>query len=68
MAPRIVEMAMRAAVEERGVAVVVIPGEVLVSRRVAKDAWDIRPVMPARSVVRPDNESLNQSCSDPQRI
>jgi pyruvate dehydrogenase (quinone) len=57
MAPRIVEMAMRAAVEERGVAVVVIPGEVLLSR-VAQNAWDIRPVLPTRSVVRPDDESV----------
>jgi pyruvate dehydrogenase (quinone) len=32
MAPRMVSMAMRAAVEERGVAVVVIPGEVFLSR------------------------------------
>ena len=31
MAPRIVEMAMRAAVEENGVAVVVIPGEVFLA-------------------------------------
>jgi thiamine pyrophosphate-dependent acetolactate synthase large subunit-like protein len=54
------EMAMRSAVEERGVAVVVIPGEVLLSRA-AKDAWDTRRVMPARSVVRPDDESLNQA-------
>ena len=32
MAPRIFAMAMRAAVEERGVAVVVIPGEVLLAK------------------------------------
>ena len=57
MAPRIVEMAMRAAVEERGVAVVVIPGEVFLSRT-GHSAWDIRPVTPTRSVVRPDDESL----------
>jgi pyruvate dehydrogenase (quinone) len=57
MAPRIVEMAMRAAVEERGVAVVVIPGEVLLSRA-AQNAWNIRPVTPTRSVMRPDDESL----------
>src|SRR6201988_1987541 len=32
MAPRILEMAMRAAVEERGVAVVVIPGAIFLER------------------------------------
>jgi pyruvate dehydrogenase (quinone) len=59
MAPRIVSMAMRAAVEERGVAVVVIPGEVFLSRE-TKDAWEIRPVTPTRSVVRPDDDSLTR--------
>ena len=40
MTPRILEMAMRAAVEENGVAVVVIPGEVFLAkrRRVGVDA------------------------------
>ena len=33
MAPRILEMAMRAAVEERGVAVVVVPGEIFLAKR-----------------------------------
>jgi pyruvate dehydrogenase (quinone) len=60
MAPRIVEMAMRAAVEERGVAVVVIPGEVFLSRAV-QSAWEMRPVTPARSVMRPDDESLRRA-------
>ncbi|ODR00758.1 pyruvate dehydrogenase [Mycobacterium sherrisii] len=55
-APRIVEMAMRAAVEECGVSVVVIPGELFVRR--AKDDRPVRPVVPARSLQRPDNESL----------
>jgi pyruvate dehydrogenase (quinone) len=60
MAPRIVAMAMRAAIEERGVAVVVIPGEVFLSRAV-QNAWDSRPVTPARSVMRPDDESLHRA-------
>jgi pyruvate dehydrogenase (quinone) len=60
MAPRIVAMAMRAAIEERGVAVVVIPGEVFLSRAV-QNAWDSRPVAAARSVMRPDDESLNRA-------
>ena len=60
MAPRIVEMAMRAAVEERGVAVVVIPGEVFLSR-LGDDTWTARPVMASRSVVRPDDDSLREA-------
>ena len=59
MAPRILEMAMRASVEERGVAVVVIPGEIFLQR--ADDSgWTARPVVAARSVVRPDDESLHR--------
>src|SRR5690242_14698339 len=57
MAPRIVEMAMRAAVAENGVAVVVIPGEVFLART-DETAWARRPVLPTRSVCRPDDESL----------
>ncbi|ADG98120.1 thiamine pyrophosphate protein domain protein TPP-binding protein [Segniliparus rotundus DSM 44985] len=59
-APRIVEMAMRAAVEERGVAVVVIPGEVFLSRA-GEDGWLSKPVVATRSVARPDDESLRQA-------
>lgn len=59
-APRIVEMAMRAAVEERGVAVVVIPGEVFQSR-LPDDRWSTRPVLPSRSVVRPDDTTLRRA-------
>src|SRR3984885_10194612 len=44
MAPRIFEMAMRAAVEEGGVAVVVIPGEVFLSR-LDRDSWTSRPIV-----------------------
>ena len=57
MAPRILEMAMRAAVEERGVAVVVIPGEIFL-QRAEQSGYLTRPVTPTRSVVRPDDESL----------
>ncbi|CAN5675172.1 ubiquinone-dependent pyruvate dehydrogenase [soil metagenome] len=56
MLPRILEMAMRAAVEENGVAVVVVPGEVFLAK-MDDSAW-LRPVLPTRSVVRPDDESL----------
>ncbi|MBO0866827.1 MAG: ubiquinone-dependent pyruvate dehydrogenase, partial [Mycobacterium sp.] len=60
MALRIVQIAMRAAVEERGVAVVVIPAEVFLSRLGDPD-WEIRPVLPTRSIVCPDDESLRQA-------
>ncbi|MGV9633611.1 ubiquinone-dependent pyruvate dehydrogenase [Nocardia rhamnosiphila] len=59
-APRVVEMAMRAAVEENGVAVVVIPGEVFQSR-LSSDRWSSRPVLPSRSVVRPDDSTLRRA-------
>ena len=56
MMPRILEMAMRAAIEERGVAVVVVPGEIFLAK-MDKSPW-LRPVLPTRSVVRPTEESL----------
>jgi pyruvate dehydrogenase (quinone) len=58
--PRILEMAMRAAVEESGVAVVVIPGEIFLQRAEAS-GFQSRPITPTRSVVRPDDESLRQA-------
>ncbi|MEO8815209.1 MAG: ubiquinone-dependent pyruvate dehydrogenase [Mycobacterium sp.] len=57
MAPRILEMAMRTAVEERGVAVIVVPGEVL-SSRIDETAWGSRPVVAAGSVQHPDERGL----------
>ena len=60
MAPRILEMAMRAAVEESGVAVVVVPGEIFLERADAS-GWNARPILPTRSVVRPDDESLQRA-------
>jgi pyruvate dehydrogenase (quinone) len=60
MAPRIVAMAMRAAVEENGVAVVVIPGEIFLQRADAS-GFQARPITPTRSVVRPDDESLRRA-------
>ncbi|KUH68137.1 ubiquinone-dependent pyruvate dehydrogenase [Mycolicibacterium novocastrense] len=62
MAPRIVEMAMRAAVEENGVAVVVIPGEIF-GHRADASTWNTRAVRPARYIVRPDDESLRQAAA-----
>lgn len=60
MAPRIIEMAMRAAVEENGVAVVVIPGEIFLSQG-PDTGWLTRAVTPTRSVVRPDDASLRRA-------
>ncbi|MHC9293030.1 ubiquinone-dependent pyruvate dehydrogenase [Mycobacterium sp. LTG2003] len=60
MAPRILQMAMRAAVEENGVAVIVIPGEIFL-QRAAETEWALRPVLPTRAVMRPDDESLRQA-------
>ncbi|MFF4763211.1 thiamine pyrophosphate-binding protein [Streptomyces sp. NPDC001292] len=56
--PRILEMAMRAAVERRGVAVVVVPGEVFLGKTPRNLAPTV--VRPARTVVRPDDEALRE--------
>lgn len=70
MLPRILEMAMRAAVEENGVAVVVVPGEIFLQRADAS-GWSARPVVASRSVVRPDDESLRRAAAilnDAERV
>ncbi|SEG92080.1 pyruvate dehydrogenase (quinone) [Actinacidiphila yanglinensis] len=58
-APRILEAAMRAAVERRGVAVVVVPGEVFLAKAPHGTAPAV--VRPARSVVRPDDAALQEA-------
>ncbi|KAA0081032.1 ubiquinone-dependent pyruvate dehydrogenase [Mycolicibacterium sp. P9-64] len=60
MAPRIFEMAMRAAVEENGVAVVVVPGEIFLAAA-DESGWLARPIEPTRSVMRPDDASLRRA-------
>src|SRR5256886_7980260 len=60
MVPRILAMAMRAAVEENGVSVVVIPGEIFLQRADAS-GFQSRPITPTRSVLRPDDDSLRQA-------
>jgi pyruvate dehydrogenase (quinone) len=62
MVPRILEMAMRAAVEENGVAVVVIPGEIFLQRADSSE-WQARPVVPTRSLLCPDDESLRAAAA-----
>ncbi|MER7930284.1 ubiquinone-dependent pyruvate dehydrogenase [Streptomyces sp. NPDC096057] len=59
--PRILETAMRAAVERRGVAVVVVPGEVFLGRTGRDRAPAV--VRPARTVVRPDDEALRETAA-----
>jgi pyruvate dehydrogenase (quinone) len=60
MAPRIFEMAMRAAVEENGVAVVVVPGEIFLAAASESD-WLTRTIEPTRSVMRPNDASLRRA-------
>ncbi len=54
--PRVLEIAMRAALERRGVAVVVIPPEVLLTRAAA-DA-KARAITPTESIVRPSDDAV----------
>jgi pyruvate dehydrogenase (quinone) len=53
--PRVLEIAMRAAIEQRGVAVVVVPGEVFGQRSATRRVAAIRPT---RSVVVPAEADL----------
>jgi pyruvate dehydrogenase (quinone) len=55
--PRIFEIAMRAAVERRGVAVVVVPGEVFFAD--APAGADPASIRPTSSVIRPADSALN---------
>ncbi len=54
--PQILEIAMRTALERRGVAVVVVPGEAFIAESSA--GWKVRPVLKTESVLRPDDRSL----------
>jgi pyruvate dehydrogenase (quinone) len=60
MAPRIIAMAMRAAIEENGVAVVVVPGEIFLARG-TDSGWLEQPLVPTHSLTRPDDASLRQA-------
>jgi pyruvate dehydrogenase (quinone) len=60
MAPRNIAMAMRAAIEDSGVAVVVIPGEIF-NQRAEATGWSTRPITASHSIVRPDDEALRQA-------
>jgi pyruvate dehydrogenase (quinone) len=54
--PRVLEIAMRTALERRGVAVMVVPGEVFLS--VAVGETTPRAIRAASSIIRPDDASL----------
>jgi pyruvate dehydrogenase (quinone) len=54
--PEVLEIAMRTAMERRGVAVVVVPGEVFLAESPA--SWKVRPVLRTESIIRPDDRSL----------
>lgn len=61
MAPRIFEMAMRAAVERRGVAVVVVPGEVFLAH--AQRLSEVRGITAANSAVIPLDVDLERAAT-----
>lgn len=57
--PRVLEIAMRTAVEKRGVAVVVIPGEIFLAESTGRKKS--APIRAAQSVVRPRDAELRQA-------
>jgi pyruvate dehydrogenase (quinone) len=57
--PRLLEIAMRTALARRGVAIVVVPGEIFLDD--ATDAGSPRPIRPTTSVIRPDDRSLDSA-------
>ncbi len=54
--PRVLEIAMRTAIERRGVAVVVIPGEIFLKDEVGREKS--APIRATRSIVRPVDSEL----------
>src|ERR1700678_4561174 len=54
--PWVLEIAMRSALERRGVAAVVVPGEIFLSESPA--SWKVRSIEKAESLLRPDDQSL----------
>ncbi|MFD7288972.1 ubiquinone-dependent pyruvate dehydrogenase [Streptomyces sp. NPDC059863] len=57
--PRLLEIAMRTALERGGVAVLIVPGEVFLDR--ATPSPPPRPVLKSASVIRPDDRSLDRA-------
>jgi pyruvate dehydrogenase (quinone) len=59
--PRLLEIAMRAAVEGQGVAVLVIPGEVFLRERTGGP--EPRPIRRAATIARPDDAALDAAAA-----
>ena len=59
--PRVLEIAMRAAVERRGVAVVVIPGEIFLQENVGRKKS--APILATTSVIRPSASELARAAA-----
>ena len=59
--PRVLEIAMRAAIEKRGVAVVVIPGEIFLKETGGRRKS--APILPAKTVARPADSELAKAAS-----
>jgi len=59
--PRVLEIAMRAAVERRGVAVVVIPGEIFLQKNVGRKKS--APIQATTSVIRPGTSELARAAA-----
>ncbi|MER8068504.1 ubiquinone-dependent pyruvate dehydrogenase [Streptomyces sp. NPDC094034] len=57
--PRLLEIAMRTALERGGVAVLVVPGELFLDR--ATPSPPPRPVLKSSSIIRPDDQSLDRA-------
>ncbi|MFE7506655.1 ubiquinone-dependent pyruvate dehydrogenase [Promicromonospora sp. NPDC057488] len=67
--PRVLEIAMRTAVEKRGVAVVVVPGEIFLAENVGRKKS--APIRAAQPVVRPGEHELGiaaQILNDARRV
>ncbi|TQK31441.1 ubiquinone-dependent pyruvate dehydrogenase [Arthrobacter sp. SLBN-53] len=58
-APRVLAMAMRAAIAENGVAVVVVPGEVFLHKADAR----VAPVLATHSITRPTDDELQRAAT-----
>ncbi|MDA0178754.1 ubiquinone-dependent pyruvate dehydrogenase [Solirubrobacter phytolaccae] len=59
--PRVAEMAMRAAIEQRGVAVLVVPGDVLEAK--AHDTGERPAIRPTQTVARPADLALDAAAA-----
>jgi pyruvate dehydrogenase (quinone) len=60
--PRMLEIAMRAALERRGVAVIVVPGEIFLARA-GGEQRRARAIRATASVMRPDDRSLDAAAA-----